>query len=90
MHIETESDRRQQGDGGKERAGRSEEVGKENETGGRQQRMTTSTCPNWRLSPPSDAPMLGGREEKRDRERGIQKAMTGLSLRISFSPPPST
>lgn len=34
VHIETESDRRQQGDGGKERAGRSQEVGKENEMGG--------------------------------------------------------
>lgn len=48
--------------------------------------MTTSTCPNRHLSPPSDAPMLGGREEKRDRERGTQKAMTGLTLHI-FLPP---
>lgn len=88
MHIETESDRRQQGDGGKERAGRSQEVGKENEMGGggREQRMTTSTCPNQRLSSPSDAPMLGGREEKRDREGGTQKAMAGLSLSIFVSP----
>lgn len=85
VHIE--SDRRRRGDGGKERAGRSQEVGKENETGGgRRQRMTTSTCLNRRLSPPSDAPMLVGREEKRDREKGTQKAMTGLSLGISFSP----
>ena len=30
--------------------------------------MTTSTCLNRRLSPLSDAPVLGGREEKRKRD----------------------
>lgn len=86
LHIETESDRRRERDGGKEKAGRSQKVRKENEMGGRQKWMTTSTCPNWSLCPLSDAPMLGGREERRDRELGTQKAMKSLSLRIFFSP----
>lgn len=88
VHIE--SDRRRRGDGGKERAGRSQEVRKENETGGgRRQRMTTSTCLNRRLSPPSDAPMLVGREEKRDREKGTESHDRSL-LGYLFLPPPST
>lgn len=85
VHIE--SDRRWRRDGGKERARRSQEVGKENETGGgRRQRMTTSTYLNRCLSPPSDAPMLVGREEKRDREKGTQKAKQ-VSPWVSLSPP---
>lgn len=61
--------RLQEDTGEEERAERSQEVGKENKTGGRQRQMTTSTCPNWRLFPPSDAPILGGEEKRRRGQR---------------------
>lgn len=78
--------RRREGEGGEVTGSR------ERKQNGRgcQQWMTTSTCPNRRLPPPSDAPMLWGREEKRDAERGTQKSNDRSLLVYLFLPPPTS
>ena len=84
VHIEMESDRRRQGDWGRERAGRSQEVGKENE-------MKEGINNGWQLPHVWIGVshlwvMLLCWEAGKKRERGTQKAMTGLFLYFSFSP----
>lgn len=87
VHIDTESDRRQQGDGGKERAGRSQEVGKENETG--VGGLNGWQLPHVRIGISPLRAMLPCWEagKKRETEKEGHRKQWQVSLCISLSPP---